>query len=75
MSYIQQIHTKVLYFCRINANKTLHMLQFYYIYLTCIIWRRVWQEIHPKCLSDPLDGRITGDLKEETKGKGAKFLA
>lgn len=33
MSYIQQIHTKILYFCRINANKTLHMLQFYYIYL------------------------------------------
>ena len=33
MSYIQQIHTKIFYFCRINANKTLHMLQFYYMYL------------------------------------------
>lgn len=29
----------------------------------------------PKCLSGPLDDRITGDLKEEAKGKWAKFLA
>lgn len=25
-------------------------------------------------LSDPLDGRITGDLKEETKREEAKFI-
>lgn len=37
------------------------------------VCRRDWKEIHQNVLSGPLDGRITGNLKEE-KGKRQRFL-
>lgn len=49
--------------------------QFYFMYLTCVCMEESLGRNAPKCLSGPLDDRITGDLKEEAKGKWAKFLA
>lgn len=45
------------------------------MYLTCVCMEESLGRNTPKCLSGPLDDRITGDLKEEAKGKWAKFLA
>lgn len=49
--------------------------QFYFMYLTCVCMEESLGRNMQRCLSGPLGGSITGDLKEETKGKWAKFLA